>query len=167
MSKNDKNHQKFGFWFFSKYDLWPGIVLFRPKKWPKGPLRSLKHHWKILWPHLKNWWKKVEKTYPPKKALFFLGGGGIWRPYNRNVTCAEQKEGTMQRRKKACDKKQNINYLPLHKPSWDYSWGNHQQRHLATILMLALPQNLLDPWRLRLQMLQLIKKKLQSSIDPT
>ena len=51
---------------------------------PEGPLNPQETSCKILWSHLKNSWKKSQKTYPPpQKKPFFLGGGGrIWNEQN-------------------------------------------------------------------------------------
>ena len=48
--------------------IWPAKIR------PEGPLNPLESACKILWPHLKNSWKKSQKTYPPKTPLFFWGG---------------------------------------------------------------------------------------------
>ena len=46
---------------------------------PEGPLNPLELICKILWPHLKNSWKKSKKTDPPPKPPFW--GGRIWNQH--------------------------------------------------------------------------------------
>ena len=45
---------------------------------PEGPLNSQETSCKILWSHLKNSWKKIQKNITPKNPSFWGEGEGGW-----------------------------------------------------------------------------------------
>ena len=76
IAKNAKNCRNFWKKMKFKMRLVAGNGIRPAKIRPEGPLNLQESACKILWSHLKNWWK-YSKSLPPKKIEIFWGGSII------------------------------------------------------------------------------------------